>query len=1040
MPPTGTCSICQATLPSKGWEGLCPKCLVRISLASPPVEGASTDSFRFERDVNQPSPTLPLAVGSDYELLEEIASGGMGVVFKARQLSLNRVVAVKVLLAGKFARPEFVERFRTEAETAAHLRHPNIVAVYGIGRQEGRHYFSMEFVEGKNLAEVVGEKPVAVQQAVAWLQTISEAIHYAHQRGILHRDLKPSNVLIDAFDQPRITDFGLAKLLSSPSELTVTGQMLGTPNYMPPEQVAAKDGGLGPASDIYSLGALLYYLVTGRPPFAGSTLEETLLQVVDLDPISPRRLNPSVSVDLETVCLKCLEKIPAKRYPDAQALADDLGRVLAGEPIKARPIGAAGRLSRWCQRKPLLAGLAATVVFLVIALVIILLTASVRLAEKEFIVRQNAYVADMHLVQQALETKNFGRALELLERNRPRVGRQDLRGWEWRYFWQLCQGEELCTLGTHSNTVTCLAFSPDPQRLLSASLDGEIRLWDVTHRKLLRRLPGSNRVDALAFAPAGDLAAFGSHKGWIQVVDPLTLTSTHPRIVVHERVLGLKFSADGQRLTFAARNNRHDDRCTLTVWDLATRKVLDCQSVETWLHVAFSADGRLFASGFNNGEIILWDMDRKERRFSMTNHASNISTLAFSPDGRVLASGSYDQTARLWDLETGRQLARLAGHEGAVQSLTFLPDSRRLITTSRDQSVKLWDLSSKAEVDTLQGHWNSVEASALSPDGRFLATGSRDGQVKLWNPASTPPPPTKVAFPSDTMSFALSPAGTVLLRMTVSPSGVGSDAFELWELGRLEKTVSFKHAFPKIASAAVSPTGDLVALSGWGSSISVFNPRHPEGLHELTSGGPVHRLAFSPTGTILAASLDDGSLQLWRIKEKQLFRTLRPNRGYTYALAFSAQDQILAAAYEDGTLEIWDPARGERLGLVKGKLTATSVVIWPNGRTVAAGNQDGTIQIWDVENRKLISTLRGGADSVSSLTLSPDLRRLAAGTRQGNIRIWDMTILEEVAVVGKHRDPAVVAVRFLPDGDTLASVSVDGIYLWAAAKVGVTAR
>jgi len=772
---TDKCSSCGAVLPAEGWEGLCPKCLVRISLASPLPEDSSINPLVRHVDVpgfgqsllqafgktglRQAGETPTLQVGADYELLEEIACGGMGVVYKARQLSLNRFVAVKVLLAGQFARPEFVERFRTEAETAANLRHPNIVAIYGIGQHDGRHYFSMEFVEGKNLGEVVREKPVSISKAAAWVKTISEAIHYAHQRGILHRDLKPSNVLIDAFDQPRITDFGLAKLLSSPSELTVTGQMLGTPNYMPPEQLAAKYGSVGPASDIYSLGALLYYLVTGRPPFAASTLEETLLQVVDLDPVSPRRLNPSVSVDLETVCLKCLEKDPDKRYPNAQALADDLGRLLEGEPITARRIGVAGRLSRWCKRKPLLASLAATILFLFVALIVILLTASVRLADKEFTVRQNAYVADMHLAQQALETKNFGRALELLERNRPGGEQKDLRGWEWRYFWQLCQSEELCTLGTHSNSITCLGFSPNPQRLISASLDGEIRLWDLANRKLLKRVSISNRVDALAFAMTGELAAFGSHKGWIQLVNPETLASTRPLIQAGKRVLGLKFSGDGQRLISAGRNNRQDDQCSLSVWDLAAQKVIDCQPVENWLHVAFSPDARLFAAGFNNGEIVLWDIERNQRRFSVTNHESNISSLAFSSDGRLLASGSFDKTVRLWDLNTGKQLVRLAGHEGAVQSLAFLPDGRRLVTTSRDQSVKLWDVPSGSEVETLNGHWSSVDASALSPDGRLLATGSRDGQVKLWNPEPAPRPPTKVSFPSDTMSFALSPTG-----------------------------------------------------------------------------------------------------------------------------------------------------------------------------------------------------------------------------------------------------------------------------------------
>ena len=304
----------------------------------------------------------------DYELLDEIARGGMGIVYRARQVSLNRIVAVKVLLFGQFSSEEFVERFRCEAEAAAALQHPNIVAIHEVGEHNGQRYFSMAHIEGKNLAELARDKPLPAKSAATCLRIIAEAIHYAHQRGVLHRDLKPSNVVVDSDGQPHVTDFGLAKRLGDESELTVTGQMLGSPNYMSPEQADRKRGEVTFVSDVYSLGAVLYHLLTGRAPFVGETLEDTLLQLLNAEPVSPRLLNASVPQDIATICLKCLEKQPAKRYQTARELAQELDRFLADEPIDARPVSRIEMLWRWWRRKPAMAALGVAVIVLLLAL------------------------------------------------------------------------------------------------------------------------------------------------------------------------------------------------------------------------------------------------------------------------------------------------------------------------------------------------------------------------------------------------------------------------------------------------------------------------------------------------------------------------------------------------------------------------------------------------------------------------------------------------------------------------------------------------
>jgi len=302
----------------------------------------------------EPQP-LPLdGTFGDYELLALIARGGMGVVYKARQISLNRTVAVKMVQSGEFASEEVVERFRTEAEAAANLQHANIVAIHEVGVHKGQHYFSMDYVEGHSLAALVSGKPLRPERAARYIQTVGEAIHYAHQKGVLHRDLKPSNVLIDEFDQPRITDFGLAKRIEGAAELTASGQVLGTPGYMPPEQISGARDKVGPASDIYSLGAALYELLTGRPPFEADTTLNTLMLVLDpeQEPERPRSLNRQIDRDLETICLKCLQKDPQKRYHSGKDLAEDLERYLEGEAILARPVGPLGHVVRWAKRNP----------------------------------------------------------------------------------------------------------------------------------------------------------------------------------------------------------------------------------------------------------------------------------------------------------------------------------------------------------------------------------------------------------------------------------------------------------------------------------------------------------------------------------------------------------------------------------------------------------------------------------------------------------------------------------------------------------------
>jgi len=346
-PARRTCVDCGAALPADQVRDVCVACVTRR------VEEAPAGAPRAPAPVKSGLPRL-----ADYEILGELARGGAGVIYRARQRSLNRTVALKMILSGEFASPEAVQRFRVEAEAAASLDHPNIVPIYQIGEEGGQHFFSMKLVEGEILSRRIRERPLTLRESARLVATVGRAIHYGHQRGILHRDLKPSNILVAADGSPFVVDFGLAKRVESGEALTKTGDVMGTPSYMAPEQMEGRST-FTTAVDVYGLGGILYELLTGRPPFRGDTMAAIMRQVLEDEPAAPRSLQPEIDPDLQTICLKCLEKVPAKRYGSADLLAEDLERWLAGEPISARPVTTWTRGMKWVRRRPAAAGLLA---------------------------------------------------------------------------------------------------------------------------------------------------------------------------------------------------------------------------------------------------------------------------------------------------------------------------------------------------------------------------------------------------------------------------------------------------------------------------------------------------------------------------------------------------------------------------------------------------------------------------------------------------------------------------------------------------------
>ena len=1084
---------------------------------------------------------------SGYTIVREIGRGGMGVVYEAVQESLNRRVALKILPKSRHLGEHAHLRFQREARAAARMHHTNIVPIFEVGQSEDHYFYAMQLIDGKSLERVIEElktfsadvnsnaqqlaESARVERCESEIVTaaksnaefadtstiggfynlsattegngsdrknlhrsytkiavqVAEALQYAHDRGIIHRDIKPSNLLLDAEGVVWVADFGLAK--TEDEGMTRTGDFLGTLRYMAPERFR---GQCDERADVYALGLTLYELLVQKPAF-DSTDRLKLIDLINRSvPPAPSTSNRLIPQDLETVVLKSIRKEPEARYQSARAMADDLNRFLADEPIHARRVTIREQFVLWCRRNPALAGMIA-VLLLVFATGIAATSWKWREAYQQRIraerqtrqaeierdaTRWQLYRSSLAVAANASEAGNTEELTKALS-----SAPQEYRGWEWKYF-----HSQLDTSIASSNALTgeaiSIFFSQDSKQVAEAvalpensthatqfaqSRPPQAMLWQWATTNF-ERIPAQSLI-----SPTFDRAIVGAKNGSVRLIDLLDQSTVAELHVDNPAKALIRFTRDGSRFATLSEEGVH-------IFESRNGELVatfEGHFSVRLLHT-LSPHGKRLVAYRSISEAYLFDVEKKTHTQLDVTTNTEIGTLAFSPDGSLLAFGDGypSNVVKLCSATSGRVVRTLVGHKNLVIGIDFSPDGSMLVTTSRDKTISLWSTADGDELLKLTGHSGLVMCVAFSPDGNLVATGSDDHTVRLWDRQLRRPIATLLGHDSQVTRLAFDPQSRYLA------AGDSDGTCRIWDLTRTHARVLRGHQ-SFVYDIARGAAGQLVASASWDNTVRIWNSQ----TGRLKSTFPIDgeellSVAISADETLVAGASRTGSLRIWDLAtgnvrqgfilpETDDITGTPAYHANNFGLAFSPSDQLLAACF-CGQVCIWDATSGKlRTSFSVATNGPSPIAFSPDGSqlvvggdaihvwnieegaqiaTMPAPNREGidslafshngetlatiapgssAVALWDYKSKRVIASLEHGT-TVYDVDFSPDGRRLATACKDNSIRLWDTTKKDQVAVLRGH-DDYVHAVAFSSDGNQLVSASGDTtIRIWEA--------
>lgn len=996
-----------------------------------------------------------------YGIVSFVARGGMGVVYLAWSHKLGRLVALKILDGGARVDPRRRARFQREIEAAASLRHPNIITVHDAGSSGDVPFLVMEYAEHGTLESLLGDHRVEPAAAAALTVLLSRAVQVAHARGVYHRDLKPLNVLLSAHEThvtespaiapwsvsirglvvvPQIADFGLAKFADEEDPrrrvgLTTTGDHLGTPSYMAPEQVRG-DQQIDGRADVYGLGAILYRLLTARAPFEGKSNHETLEQVLHDEPKPPHKFDATIPRDIETICLKCLEKNPERRYATPGELAEDLSRFLRGEPIRARPVGYAEWVAKRVRNRPLVAALCTMAA---IAIVLLCVQAAVNFARiesavkrveaekrreyEELVERQRYLIHDKSIrnlrdAQAAVDDGNTGAALQLLGE----IPKEE-RGWAWRHLRKACDGCLFSLVG-HEESVTQIEFTPDGARLVSGSKDKTVRIWDARTGLEQRVLRGhTDRVLALAVSPDSSLLASGSADGTVRIWSLRTGQELHRLLGSGAEVACLAFSPDGKSLVSGSRADH-----AVRVWSVEKhyREMLKMFHKDCVNCVAYSPDGLLIASGSEDGYMVLWDTQTGRERSALRVSPDPTLRVGFTLNG--LWTGSRSDVW-FWDISRAEpfELRRRPGSlKCAFSAVALSPDGTNLAVEMRRPGI--WDIQTRVQV--WQGAGPQADTTkwlAFSPNGSLLASASMDKSIRIFDVHAGQRSgrwriPTSLG---KRIGIAFSPQGRQLL---VS-SDLGNSG--TWDTRSGLPLLELSSGKEVAQAVAYSPSGEQFATTN-NNELNLWSTHSGEKLIAKVVRGLARNMAYSPDGRVLTSTLGN-QIQIWDPSLRMSDRlTVRCDRILGFGVRQDGNE--VASVCIDGVVELYN---SNTLQLSRSfKLPSLSnypafVTYQPGGTALAVAAND-SVFVCDSHSGRSPLELKSHMAVTCCHWLFPG-QELASSSADGSIRIWNARTGEnELMLQTQH---PIYGLATNPDGDLLVSCGEDSsIWFWGASR------